>query len=297
MGASRPHSPVPSPALLERLGFAATDLATRDKIPVVRALLSPDGEGLALDIGIGTGYTTHGVFGNRPTVCVDLDPDNLRAFRAHAEAVRGLDPPMCVVAEATALPFRRETFRFVLSSEVLEHLEDDGGAAAEIARVLHPGGRAAITVPYTGIGFAGFLELLGVKTVHDFPGPERHVRPGYDERALGDLFRPHGLGVIGRAFYFRFFTRAAADLVSLLHLTYQRLVHRRRAWTWSDAAAAEGGAAFAVYRRLFPVLRAFGALDRLLASCRGFGLVALIARDEVTEPAERPRAAAAERMA
>jgi hypothetical protein len=111
--------PVANSALLERLGFAASDLATRDKIPVIRALMAPDSDGLALDIGIGTGYTTQSVFGDRPTVCVDLDADNLRCYRDHTAAVSGAHRPLCVVAEATALPFKAGAFRFVLSSEVL----------------------------------------------------------------------------------------------------------------------------------------------------------------------------------
>ena len=35
----------------------------------------------------------------------------------------------------------------VIASEVLEHIEDDATAVSELARVLKPGGRAAITVP------------------------------------------------------------------------------------------------------------------------------------------------------
>lgn len=61
--------------------------------------------------------------------------------------------------------------------------------------------------------------------------------------------------------------------MSLAHLLYQRLVHGRRSWTWADAAGADGGVAFGLYVRLFPLLRAFAVLDRLLRSIRGFGLV------------------------
>jgi hypothetical protein len=135
--------------------------------------------------------------------------------------------------------------------------------------------------------------VLGIKTVHDFPGPERHVRPGYDEGTLGALLEAHGLRLDQRAFYFRLFTRIAADAISLAHLAYQRVVHGRRAWTWSQAAAAEGGPAFAIYRSVVPVLCAFGALDRYLQSRRGFGLVALIARDPRGE-AETERHAGAD---
>jgi SAM-dependent methyltransferase len=161
----------------------------------------------------------------------------------------------------------------ILCSEVLEHLEDDNAAVSEIARVLAGDGTAIITVPYTGLGFIGFLELFGFKTVHDFPGPECHVRPGYDERSLRELLAPHELEVIRHAYYLRFFTKLAVDAVSLAHLVYQRLIHRRRAWTWSDAAEAESSAALKVFRLIFPVLLAFSRLDQMIPRSRGFGLV------------------------
>ena len=190
--------------------------------------------------------------------------------------IPGARQPLCVVAQATALPFKEGVFRFVLCSEVLEHLEDDEAAVQELARVLVSEGRAVVTVPYTKLGFTSFLELCGVKTVHDFPGPEHHVRPGYDEGSLQGLLARHGLKVERHAYYLRFFTRLATDLVSLAHLLYQRIIHRRRAWTWSEAADAEGGIAFRLYTWVFPILWVFCRLDLLLGRVRGFGLVTAV---------------------
>ena len=277
---SRPSTdrkrPVVISEVLARLAFASYDLATRDKIPVICDLMAVDGRGATLDIGIGTGYTTHSIFGDRPTVCIDLDASSLRQYRDHVRSVRGLAAPLCVAAEATALPFRCETFHFVLCSEVFEHLENDGAAAQELGRVLANDGRAVITVPYSGAGFTSFLELVGLKTVHDFPGPEYHVRSGYDEHSLGALLSRHDLRIVRHAYYFRFFTRLTADFVSLGHLLYQRVVHRRRAWTWSDAAMVEESLAFKLYGWLFPLLSAFCRLDHLLRRRRGFGLVVAV---------------------
>src|SRR5689334_18242438 len=41
----------------------------------------------------------------------------------------------------TRLPFDAQVFDSCLCSEVIEHISDDGEAAAELARVLKPGGR------------------------------------------------------------------------------------------------------------------------------------------------------------
>jgi SAM-dependent methyltransferase len=50
-------------------------------------------------------------------------------------------------ASVTDLPFADASFDGAVLGEVLEHVEDDGSALAEIARVLGPGGALALSVP------------------------------------------------------------------------------------------------------------------------------------------------------
>jgi SAM-dependent methyltransferase len=57
---------------------------------------------------------------------------------ATGRAVRG---------DATAMPFGKNVFDLVIAAEVLEHIPRDQRAMHEIARVLAPGGVAAVTVP------------------------------------------------------------------------------------------------------------------------------------------------------
>ncbi|MGO9452031.1 MAG: class I SAM-dependent methyltransferase [Candidatus Binataceae bacterium] len=52
-----------------------------------------------------------------------------------------------VRADATRLPFQPDSFRMIVSSHMLEHIQDDRVAVAEFARVLGPGGEAIIMVP------------------------------------------------------------------------------------------------------------------------------------------------------
>ena len=49
--------------------------------------------------------------------------------------------------DATRLPFADDTFDCVVTSEVLEHIQADTDAIAELHRVLKPGGMLAATVP------------------------------------------------------------------------------------------------------------------------------------------------------
>ncbi|TFV87681.1 class I SAM-dependent methyltransferase [Blastococcus sp. CT_GayMR20] len=78
----------------------------------------------------------------------------LGAIAAAGEAGRARDGTAAryevVRGDLLALPFFDASVDRVMASEVLEHIPDDVTAMAEIARVLKPGGRVAVTVPRYG---------------------------------------------------------------------------------------------------------------------------------------------------
>jgi SAM-dependent methyltransferase len=53
-----------------------------------------------------------------------------------------------VVADAAALPFKKETFSHIISSEVLEHLEDDRKTLQEFSRVASSSAVLILTFPH-----------------------------------------------------------------------------------------------------------------------------------------------------
>lgn len=55
--------------------------------------------------------------------------------------------PHALVAAAEYLPYATHTFDTILSSDVIEHVADDGIAVREMVRVLKPQGRAIIFTP------------------------------------------------------------------------------------------------------------------------------------------------------
>ncbi len=66
----------------------------------------------------------------------------------HLEIAAGNVPEAQLdLAACEALPYPQDSFDLVLSHEVLEHVNDDRQAVAEMVRVLRPGGRAVIFVP------------------------------------------------------------------------------------------------------------------------------------------------------
>lgn len=60
------------------------------------------------------------------------------------------DPAADEQADLCSLPFDDGFFDLVISCHVLEHLPADGPALGELARVVRPGGRALVMVPYDG---------------------------------------------------------------------------------------------------------------------------------------------------
>jgi len=107
-----------------------------------------------LDLGCGAGrHAFEALRRGAHVVALDSDRDELDQVTAMFAAMReaGEAPPAAsartVTGDATAMPFPDASFDRVIAAEVLEHIPGDQQAMNEIARVLRPGGIAAVTVP------------------------------------------------------------------------------------------------------------------------------------------------------
>ncbi|MDQ3569146.1 MAG: class I SAM-dependent methyltransferase [Actinomycetota bacterium] len=97
-----------------------------------------------------------------------------------------------VCGDVLRLPFPDRCFDRVIAAEVLEHVEADEPAMAELARVLRPGGSVAVTVP------RWLPEAVNWCLSHDYhSNPGGHVRI-YRRSALMDRLRGTGLRYRGR---------------------------------------------------------------------------------------------------
>ena len=65
------------------------------------------------------------------------------------------------IDEATALPFAQGAFDLVCALDVIEHVDDDAGVLAELARVTRAGGSLLISAPLHPALWTAFDEIVG----------------------------------------------------------------------------------------------------------------------------------------
>ncbi len=142
---------------------------------LARQLRRVSGTGRALDIGAAGGGNTR-VLQAHGWQAVALEYSDSVADVARARGISAIR------ADARDLPLVSGACGLVTAFDILEHIDEDYLAAAEIARVLRPGGTALIAVPCD----------MALWSAHD--DEVGHVRR-YDRSALVSLIQKAGLTV------------------------------------------------------------------------------------------------------
>lgn len=136
----RPHHPPYS--LMTSMAFACRmflDLQLFTIFLDLRRVL-PEVKGRVLDVGCGNSPWKFLLPRSQATY-VGIDYDHADEFAySNPEAIR---------FDGTTIPFSNEDFDTVLCTEVLEHVYETRSMVREILRVLKPGGRAVITIPWS----------------------------------------------------------------------------------------------------------------------------------------------------
>jgi 2-polyprenyl-3-methyl-5-hydroxy-6-metoxy-1,4-benzoquinol methylase len=142
-----------------RIGMIARELGAR--VPAGSSVL---------DAGCGSGSLTMALSNRGYAVtAVDVSSPGLDRLKQKLGAA-GKTGVLLFQASLTALPFPDRSFDAVVSGEVLEHLEDDAAGAAELFRVLRPGGLCFVTVPAFMNQFSVADEWAGHKRRYDRAG-------------------------------------------------------------------------------------------------------------------------------
>jgi SAM-dependent methyltransferase len=145
--------------------------------------------GDVLDLGCGDGRTLGTWIRDRVGSYVGVDVSSAAVERARS---LGLDAR--TITDAADLPFDDDSLDAVVSIEVLEHLFEPHRAAAEVRRVLRPGGLFLATVPNVAywrwrrdMALRGVWNPYGDDESIDAPWRDPHIRfftPATFERML-----------------------------------------------------------------------------------------------------------------
>ena len=154
-----------------------------------------------LDAGCGQGRHSLELLRQGCTVVgLDMEVSDLRYTRYVLHAMARECPEasrpeaserfMVLQGDALRLPFTAAGFDRIICSEVLEHVRDPALAAAELTRVLKPGGLLAVSVPTP---FTEWAYRFGSDEYFNSPGG--HVRI-FTPRRLQRLLAAQGLQVV-----------------------------------------------------------------------------------------------------
>jgi SAM-dependent methyltransferase len=123
-----------------------------------------------LDLGCGSGRFVAALRG------AGADPVGIEIAEAALERARAVAPgtDLRLLEPDGSLPLEHGSVDLVWCSEVLEHVADGAHLLQEARRVLRPGGRILVTVPYHGRVKAALIGLLRFDAHFDPQG--QHLR-------------------------------------------------------------------------------------------------------------------------
>jgi SAM-dependent methyltransferase len=156
-----------------------------------------------------------------------------------------------VLGRVSSLPFANGAFDLVCALDIIEHVDDDDAALAEISRVTKRAGTLLVSAPLHQAMWTPFDEFVG------------HKRRYEPEQLVAKLAR-HGLVVERSAIY-----GMAPRSSRLLDFGLWWLVHHReRALWWYNKAFMPLGLRFQKELQLLPGLVATAGVDEVLLVCR-----------------------------
>lgn len=204
--------------------------------PLLRELADAAPRRLEVAPGLRPRLPLHG------TCFVDLSHAALRRLQASgANAVHGM---------IGALPYGDDSFDLVCALDILEHVADDDGALAELARVAAPGASVLLSVPLHPAAWTAFDEFVG------------HCRRYEPERIVALLAR-HGFTIERSAVY-----GMQPKSSRLLDLGQWYLTHRReRAMWWYNRVFMPLGLRFQKPLQWRAGLGDTAGVDELLLRC------------------------------
>jgi SAM-dependent methyltransferase len=187
------------------------------------------------------------------------------------ESIRSLVGSEAHLVRGNRLPFPDGTFDRVAVVDMLEHVPDDEAFAAELARVLRPGGRLVINTPH--------LKTTALRRLRHALGQtdekHGHLRPGYTPEGLAALLGPDFEMDSART-YSRFFSELVDTLINAaLERLGKSSSPKGMVVTGADLSRHQW--TFRVWSAVYPLVWAVTRLDALVPAS-GYMLVAAATR-------------------
>lgn len=139
---------------------------------IIKAVEPKKGEKI-IDLGCGTGYYLY-LLSNLPLNLSLTGFDYDQKALSEAKTMLADKKIKFIVGNIHKMPFKENSFDKVVSSEVLEHLENDNLALKETYRILKKGGSLVISVP--SINYPFFWDPLNWILQHFF---KTHIKTGF----------------------------------------------------------------------------------------------------------------------
>lgn len=117
---------------------------------------------LFLEAGCGTARSSLNISlnnGNLTVVCLDYTLDSLLIAKKLFEENNACGFFVC--GDLRILPFKEGIFDFIFSDGAIEHFKETQKAASGFYRILRPGGRVLVTVPYISLSTLTHGQLHG----------------------------------------------------------------------------------------------------------------------------------------
>ena len=223
----------------------AYSIGSRVRVEPFMQMLDPKHGDQILDVGCGLGYFTD-MLNSDGAVCTGIDLDK-ECIEYCQRSMRGTYQ----VADVTKLPFKDNSFNKILCTEVLEHIEENGGVLDEIVRVTKDGGIVVASTPCSSGMFGSFFKRIGHSNV-DSNSREYHYHKGYTEAELGTLLMQHNILPLETSYTLV----AWAEVYMAVSKIVVQALMKRKIHSQANALHLLDTFAWKMNRRLFPVVMA-----------------------------------------
>ena len=115
------------------------------------------------------------------------------------------------IEEEEKLPFQNSYFDFIISTDVIEHVYNTPMLFKELSRILKPGGKILLTVPYHGF-IKNLAIILSNKFELIFDPESTHIR-FFTKKSLSQSLKNTGLTPVLYKYFGRFYPLSRGMLV------------------------------------------------------------------------------------